>query len=134
MANADRSTSCARLAKHGDLIAASRRGTYGARSTRFRSSTEATSMVAQLAVDEMQRAIGTRGEVGIVGDDDECRADRSVQLEHQVEHGADVAPVEVARRLVGEHAARRRDERARERDALALAARQLAGQVAHALR
>ena len=59
--------------------------------------------------------------------------DGAVQLEHEVEHLAGGAAVEIAGRLVGEHAARLGDERARERDALALAAGELARQMRDAL-
>ena len=83
----------------------------------------------QHAVDEVQRAIGARRELRVVRDDDERRADGAIELEHQVEHLARGLAVEVAGRLVGEHAARPRHQRARERDALALAAGQLARQV-----
>ena len=48
------------------------------------------------------------------------------QFEHQVEHGVGGAAVEVAGRLVGEHAGRMRDQRPRDRDALPFAARQFA--------
>ena len=50
----------------------------------------------------------------------------AVQVEHQLEHAAGGAAVEIAGRLVGEHARRPGDERARERGALPLAARELA--------
>ena len=83
--------------------------------------------LSQLPVDEVQRAIRTRRELGIVRDDDERGADVGVELEHEVEYLARGLAVEVAGRLVGEHAARLGDERTRERHALALAARQFAG-------
>ena len=84
---------------------------------------------AQVAVDEMQRAIGARGELGIVRDDHEAVPTARLSSSIRSNTCARGAAVEVAGRLVGEHAARLRDERARERDALALAARELAGQV-----
>ena len=79
----------------------------------------------QHAVDEVQRAVGARRKLGIVRDDDEARARAAVQLEHEVEHVAGGASVEVAGRLVGEHARRLGDQRARQRHALALTAGQL---------
>ena len=81
----------------------------------------------------MQCPIGARRELRIVRHDDESCAGVAVELEHQVEHGAGVAPIEIARRLVGEHALRPCHERARERDALTLAAGELAWQMANAM-
>src|SRR4029450_9232387 len=82
------------------------------------------SLRTQHSVDEMQRPIRLRRKIGIVRDDDETRADYAIELQHQVEHLTRGAPVEVARRLVGEHALRLRDEGACERDTLALNARE----------
>ncbi len=84
----------------------------------------------QHAVDEMQRPVGPRREIRIVRDDDEARADGAIELEHQLEHLARGPPVEIAGRLVGEHAPRRGHQRAGKCDALPLAAGKLARQVA----
>ena len=56
----------------------------------------------------------------------------AVESEHQVEHRLGGVPVEVAGRLVGQHAGRPRHQRARQRRALALAARQFARACARA--
>ena len=82
----------------------------------------------------MQRPVGAPRELRIVRDDHQRRADHAIEIEHQVEHVRGGTPVEVAGRLVGEHAARLRHQRARERHPLALAARELAGQVAQPVR
>jgi hypothetical protein len=63
-------------------------------------------------------SVGLRREVGVVRDYDECGPDDAIELEHQVEHRAGVAPVEVAGRLVGEHATRSCHEGGRECHAL----------------
>ena len=81
----------------------------------------------------MQDAVGARGEVGIVGDDDEARTRVAIELEHQPEYFLRGVSIEIAGRLVGEHDGRRRDQRARQRDALTLAARKLAGTVFDAM-
>ena len=68
-----------------------------------------------------------RASVSSWRDEDEapCRAARA-RSSISVEHAVGGAAVEVAGRLVGEHAGGLADERARDRDALALAARELA--------
>ena len=37
------------------------------------------------AIDEMERPVGARGELGVVRDDDQARSDVTIQLEHQIE-------------------------------------------------
>ncbi len=70
----------------------------------------------------------------VVRDDDEAGREVRVQLGHQREHLGRGTAVEVAGRLVGEHARRPRDERAGERRALPLAARQLARSMVQPMR
>ena len=76
------------------------------------------------AVEHLDPARQPRGEVAVVRDDDD-RGSACVKLvEQRHDRGAGGA-VEVAGRLVGEHDRRLADERARDRDALTLAAREL---------
>src|SRR5260221_11284793 len=56
-----------------------------------------------------------------------------VEIQYQVEDARGVLAVEVAGGLVGEHARRLRDQRARDRDPLAFAARELARPVRQAV-
>ena len=72
------------------------------------------------------------GDVGLVRDEDDRVAGLVEPLEQRHDFDAGLR-VEVAGRLVGEQDRRVVDERARDRDALALAARQLVGPVRHAL-
>src|SRR4051812_5224651 len=58
-------------------------------------------------------------------DEDEGRADIAGQLEHQLENRIRRRAIEVARGLVSHDAGRMRDERARDRDTLALTTGQL---------
>jgi hypothetical protein len=60
-----------------------------------------------------------------VGDEHQRHAAPARQVEHQREHRVGAAAIEVAGRLVGEDAIGRAGERARDRDPLALAAREL---------
>jgi hypothetical protein len=83
---------------------------------------------------QVQDALGALGERGVVGDDDEGRALGSGQAHHRFEDFVGGVGVEIAGRLVGEHARGPRHERAREGRALALAARKLARQVLDARR
>ena len=80
--------------------------------------------------------VTTRGmlrEAEVVGDDDDRRPALLVDGEEEVVNRAAGRGVEVARGLVGEQELRREHERPRERDALLLAARELARPVQHAL-
>ncbi len=70
-------------------------------------------------------AVGARGEVVVVRDEDERRAAPAVHLDHEVEDVPAVARVEVARRLVCEEDGRLVGEGARDGHALLLAAREL---------
>src|SRR5688572_2043496 len=80
----------------------------------------------QYAVLELEHAIHARRQIGIVSDDDQARAERRVELEQQLEDTQARRPIEVARRLVGQHGGRPRHERARDGRSLALTARELA--------
>ena len=62
----------------------------------------------------------------LVGDDDERHAVLRVELAEEVDHFLAGLGVEVAGRLVAQQQLRRAEQRARDRDALLLAARQLA--------
>src|SRR5690606_34918716 len=80
----------------------------------------------EAAVAQLQRAIGARRELQVVRDDDERDAELARQrLDQCIDLGRRLA-VEIPGGFVGEHAARLRDQRTRERDALTLAARELA--------
>src|SRR5688500_7510709 len=89
-------------------------------------------VLQNLAVLQAHDALPVRGDVGLVRDDDD-RLTVSVQLVEQREDLGARLRVEVTGRLVGEQARRIRDERARDRDALALAARELIRQVVGAV-
>ena len=86
------------------------------------------------AVAKRDRHVGDRGDLGIVGDEDERRPARAVDLEQQVDDVAAGRAVEVAGRLVGQQDRRVVGERARDRDALLLAARELRRIVMAAIR
>jgi hypothetical protein len=73
--------------------------------------------------------IGARGQFQVVGDDDEAGADLGVQLQHQFVDALRGVPIEVAGRLVRQHAVRARHQRPRDGRALALAAGEFAGLV-----
>ena len=88
---------------------------------------------SELAVGEPDDRVRVRHHALIVGREDERRLLGPVQLLHEIQDVLAGHRVEVRGRLVGEHDARARDQRARDGDALALAARQLAGPVAGVL-
>ena len=56
------------------------------------------------AVHQAQDTVGAVRDLGIVRDDYEARADAAIQLEHQLEYRFRRVPVEIAGRLVREHA------------------------------
>jgi hypothetical protein len=68
-----------------------------------------------------------------MGHQHEGRALLARELEHQLEHAVGGGAVQVAGRLVGQHAGRPRHQRARDRHPLALAARELGRAVQQAL-
>ena len=70
-------------------------------------------------------AVAAAGELEVVGDEDEGRAAVALQGEQEVDDRAARALVEVAGRLVGDQDRRVRRDRAGDRDALLLAAREL---------
>ena len=86
------------------------------------------------AVGEEEDAVGDRGGVRVMGDHDGRLAVGRHRVAQQVEDLAARRRVEVARRLVGEHDGRPRDERARDRDSLLLAAGELGRPVRETLR
>ena len=79
---------------------------------------------------EADRAPAAAGERLVVGHEDERRALLGVELEDEIDDAGAGRRVEVAGRLVGEEQLRAHDERARERDALLLAAGERARVVA----
>ena len=83
---------------------------------------------------EFDHAVATIGQPVVVRDQHQRRAVRVVQLEQQVDDARAGHRVEVAGGLVGEQHFRTRRERARDGDALLLAAGQLARIVARPLR
>ena len=76
-------------------------------------------------VGQEQHRVGDRGGARVVGDHHDRLAELVDRAAQQVEHVAARLRVEVAGRLVGEHDRRARDQRARDRDPLSLAAGQL---------
>ncbi len=86
-----------------------------------------------LPVAHGQGAIGIGGDVGLVRDDDDGDALLAIELRQRLHDLVRGAGIEVAGRLVGEQQAGRVDQRARDRDALLLAARELARRVALAV-
>src|SRR5438876_2331199 len=84
------------------------------------------------AVFERDDPFGVGGDVGIMGDDDDRHA-LTVQLDEQLHDRLSGVGVERAGRLVGEQEQRLVDDGARDRHALLLAARELIGQVVHAI-
>ena len=98
------------------------------------SASGAAILIARLLADDgsvlqLDRALEPRGDVGVVGRDDEREAELALQRLDQVEHALARVRVEVPGRLVAEQQLRLLRERARDRDALRLAARELGRQV-----
>ena len=87
----------------------------------------------QLALVQLHHPVQPARQPPVMGHQRQARALRAVELEHQFEHGGRGLLVEVAGRLVAEHAGRLVHQRARHRRALALAAGQLARLVLQAL-
>ena len=87
-----------------------------------------TSRPASSSID----AAAARRDLAVVRDQHERRAVRRVELEQELDDACAGRGVEVAGRLVGEQHRRARHEGARDRDALLLAARELARVVAEA--
>ena len=79
-----------------------------------------------LAVLQRDAAVHARRELHVVGGDQRREAGGAHQLRQRVEHMVGGARVEIAGRLVGQQDARRIGDRARDRDALLLAAGELA--------
>ena len=88
---------------------------------------------AELAAEDpiyyRQHPIRLLADLGVVGDDDQGHAAARAELGEEVEDPLRGGRVDSPGRLVGEQQAGLVGERARERDALALAARELGGQV-----
>ena len=85
------------------------------------------------ALVEMQRALGARRRVRIVRHHDDGLALVAIERLQQIEDLVARLAIEVARRLVAEQQRRVGDDRARDADALLLAARELARIVVHPL-
>src|SRR6187200_882613 len=81
------------------------------------------------AVEHPHDAVGLAAHGDVMGDDEEAEPSLDVQLTHQGDDVLRVLRIEVARRLVRPDDRRVVDERARDRDALALPARELVGDV-----
>ena len=86
----------------------------------------------QFAAPQFERAVHARRQTPIVGDQDQRGADLPVQFQHQFVDLRGVVLIEVAGRLVTEHAGRSRHQGARHGGPLALAAAQFARLVAEA--
>src|ERR1044071_4680248 len=84
-------------------------------------------VVDDAAVFDADDSIGLVDDALIVRREDESGALLLFELLHPLDDRVPVLRIEVRRRLVGEHEARLRHERARDRDALTLPARQLVG-------
>ena len=82
---------------------------------------------------EVQRPLGAGRGVRVVRHHDDRLVVIAVERLEQVQDLVAGLPIEIARRLVAEQQRRIGDDRARDADALLLAARQLAGIVVHAL-
>src|SRR5471030_381895 len=61
-------------------------------------------LLEQYAVTQTHDPVATRGKIGIVRDDHEARFKCLRQLQHQIKHCVRSGAVEVAGRLIGEHA------------------------------
>src|SRR5690606_14533299 len=85
-----------------------------------------------LAVANVDDPLGDGGDLGLVRDENDGVSPR-VELGEGLEDLVRGRRVERAGRLVGEKEPRARDERSRDRDALALAARELGGPMLHAV-
>src|SRR4029077_4979222 len=85
-------------------------------------------LIDEVAVDEPQLAVGHAGDVRIVGDDQERLPRLLRELEDELLDLLGRGGVEVSRGLVAEDDVRVADQRPGDRDALALAARQLGRQ------
>ena len=66
-------------------------------------------VTAQAAIDEMQNTPRFRGQIGIVGDDNEAGLVFVIERQHQIEHALRRVPIEIAGRLVGQDAGGFRD-------------------------
>ena len=87
----------------------------------------------QCTFDESQATIGQTGHGGVVGHQDEGRAEMATQLAHDLEDSPSRLSIEVAGRLVGKQNRRSIGERPGQRHALLFAARQLRGVVMSAV-
>src|SRR5262245_58606574 len=84
-------------------------------------------------VDQSVAAVGLPGELVVVRGDDECDAQRRLELDEQIPDHLAGLGIQVAGWLIGQDESRMADQRARDRDALLLAARQLPRPMAHAV-
>src|SRR5581483_4212706 len=83
----------------------------------------------QASAGQLQHAVHARREMRIVRHQHETGADLAVQFQHQLVHCGGISGIEVAGRLVAQHAGWTRYDRARHRTTLALATGQFAGLV-----
>lgn len=83
---------------------------------------QAALKLLQYPIHQSQTFLHARCQFKIVGDDDEARAQLFVELLHQIEQVFRAFSVQIAGRLVRQNAGRFRDQRARNRRALAFAA------------
>ena len=83
----------------------------------------------QAPVGKIQAALGAGRQLFVMGDDDETGRQSLIERQHQLEHCFGSPPVEIAGRLIGQHARRFSDQRAGNRRTLALAAGQLTGRM-----
>jgi hypothetical protein len=79
-------------------------------------------LLDDLAVEHADDAVGFAADRDVVGDDQERQAALQVEAAHELDDLLGLLAVEVAGRLVGPDDRRIVDERARDRDTLALAA------------
>src|SRR5690554_3279056 len=81
-------------------------------------------LAQQTSIFKMKNMFGTLCQLFIVRDDDKARTMAFVELQHQIEHRICSATIQIARRLISQHAGRLDDKRTRNCRALTLSPRE----------